>query len=167
MTPTDCHEFERAYPLGARTCDTCGDWLPDSYWTVDECYERIVQGEDDELDTIASRTYELRKFCSVACTDDATHGVLAFLDAHHLKFEGDGPGMEPVTPCAGCGVPVLRLVEHSVLSLLEIEPDHHVVDEQHLAVLCPCCGGFYDDDGGDDDPDDGLPLIEPPVLLAA
>lgn len=167
MTPTDDREFERAYPLAARTCDTCGDWLPDAYWAVDECHETVVPYEDGDLDTRARVTYEIAKYCGLDCAHNAAHGALAFLDAHHLKFEGDGPGMEPVTPCAGCGVPVLRLVEHSVLSLLEIEPDHHVVYEQVLAVLCPACGGFYDDDGGDDDPDDGLPLIEPPVLLAA
>ena len=25
MTPTDDREFERGYPLGPRTCDTCSD----------------------------------------------------------------------------------------------------------------------------------------------
>ena len=164
MTPTDDREFERGYFLGPRTCDACHKWLPDTYLSVDEVTETLVPGDDGEFDTRARRSVELKKFCDMDCAHD---GIEAFLNEHHLEFEDDGPGLEPVTACAKCGIPVLRLTEHSVLSLLEIEPDHHVVEEQHLAVLCPACRGFHDDDGGDDDPDDGLPLIEPPVLLAA
>ena len=27
------YEFERAQPLGVRTCDVCGEWLPDDFWS--------------------------------------------------------------------------------------------------------------------------------------
>ncbi len=164
MTPTDDREFERGYFLGPRTCDTCHEWLPDTYLSVDEVNETLVPGDDGEFGTRARRSVELKKFCDMDCAHD---GVMAFLSEHHLTFEDEGPGLEPVTACGKCGIPVLRLVEHSTISLLEIKPEHRVTFEQVICVLCAECGGFYGDDDGDDDPDDGLPLIEPRVPLAA
>lgn len=159
------HEFARGMILGPRTCNTCGEWLPDTYWSTDECFERVIQGDNGELDTTANLTHELLKYCSTDCFDDAAHGVLAFLNEHGLAFEGEGPGLEPVTACAKCGIPILRLVEHSAVSLLRLEQDNHVTEEQVLCVLCPACGGFYGGDGGDDP--GGEPVVPMPTLLAA
>ncbi len=154
------YEFARGIPLGVRTCDTCGEYLDDAYLSIDECFETLVP-DGDTVEPTVRETHELKKFCSFDCAEDA---VYDFIDQHCLSFEGDGPAIEPVTPCAKCGIPVLRLAEHSVLSLLWLEAGHHVVGAEHLAVLCPGCGGFY---GDDDDPDGGEPVVPMPVLLAA
>lgn len=134
MTAAD-YEFERGIPLGARTCDTCEDWLPDDYLAVDECFETLVPDGFDGLEAVPRRTVELMKFCSLECADGA---IAAVLDEHHLRCNGEGPGIEPVTPCARCGIPILRLAEHTCLSLLDLEPDHHVVGEQHFGHCLSC-----------------------------
>jgi hypothetical protein len=82
----------------------CGEWLLESYWSVDECVGPLEAGDEGVLEPLVRRSYELMKCCSMDCADTAIPG---FIDEHGFRFEGRGHDLEPVTPCAKCGVPVL------------------------------------------------------------